>query len=132
MQFSLAYLISLLLFAAAFRMYQKIARLRVRQAKAEIAQAIIHEKEVADGKYGAYRYYLHYGFEVAGRPVSGKAEVSAAMHEQSAVGSTVTVMYETHNPDVNYLQKIFFDRLSSYQALVLLLGISGIVVPLVF
>lgn len=132
MHFSLSYLISLAFFLAAFWMYKKILKLRARQAGAVIVPAIIHQKEVADGKYGKYHYYLHYGFEMAGRPISGKAEVGARLYDQTVIDSSIVVMVETHNAEVNYLRKLFVDRLSTYQTWCLLLAVSGLVVPWVF
>lgn len=128
----LTYIASLACFGSAFFAYLKVNKLRKLEKEAQVTTADITRKEVLDGKYGAYRYWLHYAFDHENHRIPGKAEVSLATYDHTPDNGHIEVMYDRYNPKISYLQQIFRDRLSSYQALVLILVVSGVVMPLVF
>lgn len=125
---TLTYLTSLCFFLTAYWAYRKRSKLKQRGASAYITQAEITGKEVRNGKYGAYRYYLLYRFPEG----KGEAEISARVYETYKPGDALDIMVQQGNPEVSYLRYIFLDRMANYQILLVLCLISGVGIPFVF
>ena len=125
---TLTYLTSICFFLTAYWAYKKRRKLKQREANAYITQANISHKEVRDGKYGAYRYYLHYAFPEG----AGEAEVSARIYEMYQPGDVLDIMVQQGNPEISYLRHIFLDRVANYQILLVLCLVSGVGIPFLF